>query len=69
MKVLSANADHFAQVENVHEDHDFKVRVTRAELEEMIVDLEPRMLQPINDALKMAEMDVAQVPQFWHVFQ
>uniref|UniRef100_A0A915BBA6 Hypoxia up-regulated protein 1 n=2 Tax=Parascaris univalens TaxID=6257 RepID=A0A915BBA6_PARUN len=62
-QVLSANADHFAQVENVHEDHDFKVRVTRAELEEMIADLEPRMLQPINDALKMAEMDVAQVDQ------
>ncbi|VDM23372.1 unnamed protein product [Toxocara canis] len=62
-QVLSANADHFAQVENVHEEHDFKLRVTRAELEEMIADLEHRMLQPIIDSMKMAEMDVGQIDQ------
>ncbi|VDK42593.1 unnamed protein product [Anisakis simplex] len=62
-QVLSANADHFAQVESIHEDHDFKVRVTRAQLEDMMTDLEPRMIQPINDALKMAEMDIGQLDQ------
>lgn len=62
-QVLSANADHFAQVESIHEDHDFKVHVTRAQLEDMMTDLEPRMIQPINDALKMAEMDIGQLDQ------
>ncbi|KAL6723178.1 hypothetical protein Aduo_018208 [Ancylostoma duodenale] len=63
-QVLSANKFHFAQVEGLHEEHNFRAKVTREELEEMILDLEPRFLQPINDALAMAEKTMDQVDQF-----
>uniref|UniRef100_A0A0N5AY75 Hypoxia up-regulated protein 1 n=1 Tax=Syphacia muris TaxID=451379 RepID=A0A0N5AY75_9BILA len=62
-QVLSANTDHIAQVESVHEDQDFRVAVTRAQLEEMIKDLEPRIIKPIEDALKMAQMNIDEVGQ------
>lgn len=52
--VLSANADHFAQIENLLEDHDFKVQVTREQLEEMCKDLWPRVGKPLEQALKMS---------------
>ncbi|RCN53662.1 DnaK family protein [Ancylostoma caninum] len=63
-QVLSANKFHFAQVEGLHEEQNFRAKVTREELEEMIVDLEPRFLQPINDALAMAEKTMDQIDQF-----
>lgn len=62
-QVLSANADHIAQIESVHEDQDFRIGVTRAHLEKMIKDLEPRITKPIEDALKMAEMTVEKIDQ------
>ncbi|ETN87225.1 hypothetical protein NECAME_00084 [Necator americanus] len=64
VKVLSANKYHYAQVEGLHEEQNFRSKVTREELEEMIVDLEPRFLQPINDALAMAEKTIDQIDQF-----
>ncbi|EPB76773.1 hypothetical protein ANCCEY_04125 [Ancylostoma ceylanicum] len=63
-QILSANKFHFAQVEGVHEEQNFRAKVTREELEEMIVDLEPRFLQPIKDALAMAEKTMDQIDQF-----
>ncbi|KAK6766162.1 hypothetical protein RB195_025830 [Necator americanus] len=63
-QVLSANKYHYAQVEGLHEEQNFRSKVTREELEEMIVDLEPRFLQPINDALAMAEKTIDQIDQF-----
>ncbi|KHJ79352.1 hypothetical protein OESDEN_21003 [Oesophagostomum dentatum] len=63
-QVLSANKYHFAQIEAVHEEQNFRAKVTREELEEMIVDLEPRFVQPINDALAMAGKTIEQVDQF-----
>lgn len=59
--MLSANPDHNAQVESVHEEQDFMTKVTREELEAMISGLEVSFLQPIKDALKMAEMTADQV--------
>lgn len=58
---MSANVDHIAQIESVHEDQDFKVVVTRVQLEEMIKDLEPRIMKPVEDALAMAEMSIEKV--------
>ncbi|CAJ0935104.1 unnamed protein product, partial [Mesorhabditis belari] len=62
-QVLSANVDHYAQIESVHEDRDFKAKVSREELEGLIADLEPRFLQPINDALEMADFTIDKVDQ------
>uniref|UniRef100_A0A1I8AM22 Hypoxia up-regulated protein 1 n=1 Tax=Steinernema glaseri TaxID=37863 RepID=A0A1I8AM22_9BILA len=62
-QVLSANVDHFAQIENVFDEQDFRVKVTREQLHEMMADLEPRFIQTITDALKMAEMTVDQIDQ------
>uniref|UniRef100_A0A915PYM9 Hypoxia up-regulated protein 1 n=1 Tax=Setaria digitata TaxID=48799 RepID=A0A915PYM9_9BILA len=54
--VLSANANFTAQIENVHEEQDFMMSVTRAMLEDVVRDLEVKLVQPIVDALKMAEL-------------
>ncbi|TKR60474.1 hypothetical protein L596_027716 [Steinernema carpocapsae] len=62
-QVLSANIDHFAQIENVFDEQDFRVKVTREQLHEMMTDLEPRFIQPVMDALKMAEMGIEQIDQ------
>lgn len=53
--MLSANSQYFAQIESLFEDKDFRLKVTRDELENMIKDFEPRYLQPIHDALRMAD--------------
>ncbi|KAL3070006.1 hypothetical protein niasHS_017295 [Heterodera schachtii] len=55
-QVLSANAEAFAQVECVFEDRDFRVKVTRDELEAMFKDFEERHMEPINVALTMAQL-------------
>lgn len=62
---MSANVDHYAQVESLFEDKDFKVKVTRELLEGLFKDVEQRFLQPIVDALKMAEMNIDQVGYQW----
>ncbi|VDN22613.1 unnamed protein product, partial [Cylicostephanus goldi] len=63
-QVLSANKYHFAQVEGLHEEQNFRAKVTREELEELITDLEPRFIQPITDALVMAGKTMEQIDQF-----
>ena len=60
-QVLSANKETFAQIEAVHEEQNFRAKVTREDLEAMIKDLEPRFVQPIKDALAMAEKSIDQV--------
>lgn len=52
--VLSANTEHFAQIEGLLDDVDFKLRVTREELEEICKDLFERVGAPVEQALKMA---------------
>lgn len=54
--VLSANADHFAQVEGLMDDVDFKAKVTREELMTLCADLIDRIKKPINDAIKAADI-------------
>uniref|UniRef100_A0AAF5PH81 Hypoxia up-regulated protein 1 n=1 Tax=Wuchereria bancrofti TaxID=6293 RepID=A0AAF5PH81_WUCBA len=61
--VLSANVNFTAQIENVHEEHDFTMSVTRAMLEDAIRDLEEKLVQPIVDALKMADLSPKKVNQ------
>ncbi len=54
--VLSANTQCFAQVENVMEDIDFKLAVTREKLLELNADYFTRVIAPIEMALKSSGM-------------
>lgn len=58
--VLSANVEHYAQVEGLLDEEDFKVLVTREEFENLCQDLFDRVQNPINDALKTSgiSMDI-----------
>uniref|UniRef100_A0A224YWW0 Hypoxia up-regulated protein 1 n=1 Tax=Rhipicephalus zambeziensis TaxID=60191 RepID=A0A224YWW0_9ACAR len=62
-KVLSANTEHVAQVENVMEDVDFKHPITRAEFEEICDDLFKRVSAPIHMALSSAGMTLGEIDQ------
>ncbi|PNF19992.1 Hypoxia up-regulated protein 1 [Cryptotermes secundus] len=50
--VLSANADHFAQVEGLLDEQDFKLQVMREDFETLCSDLFDRVKGPIDQALK-----------------
>ncbi|KAF4520111.1 hypothetical protein B566_EDAN010267 [Ephemera danica] len=52
--VLSANNDHYAQVEGLLDEIDFRVQVTRDQFEELCSDLFERVAEPIHKALKAA---------------
>ncbi|XP_060083520.1 hypoxia up-regulated protein 1-like [Ylistrum balloti] len=62
-KVLSANNDHFAQVEGLLDNEDFRVKVTRAELEGMTMDLMKRVTKPIEDALKISQVTLPEITE------
>jgi hypoxia up-regulated 1 len=62
-QVLSANTEHYAQIESAFEDRDFRVKITREQLQEMTKSLETRFMQPVVDALRMAEMNVDTLDQ------
>ena len=69
--VLSANAEHYAQVEGLLDEQDFKLLVTREDLEGLCTDLFERVNDPIEKALKAAglTMDlVSQVSEFVMLF-
>lgn len=50
--VLSANVNHFAQIEGLLEEIDFKFQVTREMFEELTADLVARAVAPLHAALK-----------------
>lgn len=52
--VLSANNEHFAQVEGLLDEEDFKVKVTRDNLEDLCSDLFARVGAPVQKALDAA---------------
>lgn len=60
-QVLSANTEHKAQIENVFQEKDFKLQITRAELEKMCADLFERVAKPIKMALDAAAMAVGDI--------
>ncbi|KAK3820162.1 MAG: Hsp70 protein-domain-containing protein [Benniella sp.] len=60
-QILSANVDTMASVENLMEDIDFKVKVTRAELEGLSQDLFTRVRGPIDAALTSANMKLEDI--------
>ena len=40
--VLSANHDTYAQVESLHQDKDFRVKISREDMETLFADIFPR---------------------------
>lgn len=62
-QVLSANVDHFAQIEGLLPDIDFRCKVTRQELEEMCADLFDRVKAPVEQALRSAEVNPSELTQ------
>ncbi|XP_052804905.1 hypoxia up-regulated protein 1-like isoform X2 [Mya arenaria] len=60
-KVLSANADHQARVEGLLDEEDFKMKVSRAEFEEMCSDVFERVTKPIDVALKASEITLGEI--------
>lgn len=61
--VLSANADHFAQIEGLLDEIDFKLKVTRDQLESLCGDLYDRVAAPVKQALKIAGLSTSVIGQ------
>ncbi|KAJ8949475.1 hypothetical protein NQ318_005942 [Aromia moschata] len=61
--VLSANAEHHAQIEGLLDEQDFKLVVKREEMEELIKDLLDRVGKPVETALKTAHLTMDVVSQ------
>ncbi|KAI5099920.1 hypoxia up-regulated protein 1 precursor [Silurus meridionalis] len=61
--VLSANAEHNAQIEGLMDDIDFKAKVTRAEFEALCADLFDRVPVPVMEALAASEMSLDEIEQ------
>lgn len=62
-QVLSANADHFAQIEGLLEEIDFKHQVTRQTFEDLCEDLFDRVTKPLDDALKASGLTLDVINQ------
>lgn len=55
--VLSANADHYAQIEGLLDEKDFRFQVTRDKLEELCADVFNRVEDVVSRALETSGMD------------
>ncbi|CAG7836274.1 unnamed protein product [Allacma fusca] len=62
-QVLSANTDHYAQVENLLEEKDYRVQVSREQLEKLNEDLFDRVCKPVEDALNAAGLTIDVIDQ------
>lgn len=60
-QILSANVETMASVENLMEEIDFRIKVSRAELEELSKDLFDRVRGPIDAALTSANMKLEDI--------
>lgn len=59
--ILSANSDTMAQIENVMDDIDLKVKVTREEFENLCTDLFERIKKTVHDAVKSSELSLDEI--------
>ncbi|ORX61761.1 HSP70-domain-containing protein [Hesseltinella vesiculosa] len=60
-QILSANTETTASVEGLHEEKDFRLKVTRKQLENLCADLLDRVSGPIATALEQANMKVGDI--------
>lgn len=56
--VLSANQDHFAQIEGLLDEKDFRLQVTREVFEDLCADLFERVTSPLEQALKNSQLSL-----------
>ncbi|XP_033207076.1 hypoxia up-regulated protein 1 isoform X2 [Belonocnema kinseyi] len=61
--ILSANPDHYAQVEGLLDDQDFKLQVTREKFEELCADIFERAVEPIKAALDTSGLSMDLISQ------
>ncbi|KAL1131874.1 hypothetical protein AAG570_011485 [Ranatra chinensis] len=61
--VLSANLDHYAQVEGLLDEIDFKLQITRGEFESLCSDLFERVKDPMLQALKSSGLTIDVISQ------
>lgn len=61
--VLSANTEHYAQIEGLIDEQDFRFQVTREKLEELCADLFKRILGPLEMALKSSNLNLSVINQ------
>ncbi|XP_043284263.1 hypoxia up-regulated protein 1 isoform X2 [Venturia canescens] len=61
--ILSANSDHFAQVEGLLDEKDFRFQVTREKLEEICADVFERIGGPIQMALDVSGLSLDLISQ------
>jgi hypoxia up-regulated 1 len=61
--ILSANSETYAQVESLFEDIDFKHKVNRDFISNLLQEYESEYMKPVSDALKMAELNVDNIDQ------
>ncbi|XP_033331582.2 hypoxia up-regulated Grp170 co-chaperone protein isoform X2 [Megalopta genalis] len=61
--VLSANTEHYAQIEGLIDEHDFRMKVTREKLEQLCSDLFERVADPIKMALQTSGLTMDIVSQ------
>ena len=57
-RVLSANKEAFAQVESLFDDKDFKIKVTREDLDTLCKDLTLRVSRPVEQALLRSNLHI-----------
>ena len=57
--VLSANSETQSSIESLYEDVDLKYKISRADFEAMAASHAERIAVVVNDALKLAQLDVA----------
>lgn len=61
--VLSANIDHFAQIEGLLDEQDFKFKVSREKFEELCADLFDRVAAPVKKAIETAGISIDVINQ------
>lgn len=61
--VLSANMDTVAQVESLHEDKDFRLRMSRDIMEGLFTDLYPRFAAPFEEAITSSGISKIEIEQ------
>ncbi|KAK0086459.1 hypothetical protein PV325_003173 [Microctonus aethiopoides] len=61
--VLSANVDHYAQIEGLLDDIDFRLQVTREKLEELCSDFFKRVTAPLKMALDTSALTMDVISQ------
>ncbi|ESO05028.1 hypothetical protein HELRODRAFT_111473 [Helobdella robusta] len=62
-QVLSANVEHFAQVENLLDDEDFRLKVTREEFEALCPDLFDRIAHTVKEALDSSQITLSEISE------